>query len=152
MSCPSPSPRTGRPWPLETGRSPCGIPRPGQSVGTLQSGHVSALAYSADDTLLASATDMAITLWDTHSRQARRVLTGHSGRVNDLLFEAHGTLVSASAVDHTVRFWNPDSGELLRTLQIQDGPIRVALTQDARSLATCGATQVVLWQFPHSLP
>ena len=48
-------------------------------------------------------------MWDVASRERRATVTGHTRRVNSLLFGPDGhTLLSAGA-DHTIIPWNTDT-------------------------------------------
>ena len=62
-----------------------------------------------------------VVLWDVATGQRKRILSGHEHDVRSTAFAPDGTLATAS-FDGTVRMWNADTGELLRTLQ-QPGSI-----------------------------
>ncbi len=80
----------------------------------LHRGPVSALAWSADGKLLASAShDGAIRIYEPHERKVMaRIFSGHTGEINALAWvragggPESGTLFSGSA-DGTLRAWSP---------------------------------------------
>jgi WD40 repeat protein len=91
------------------------------------SGHtnaVSALSFSADGQLLASASwDHTIRLWQADG-QLLRTLAGHEGPVHSVVFspvhevspEGNGMILASASEDFTIRLWNAADGTLLQTL------------------------------------
>ncbi|MDQ6437684.1 hypothetical protein RB623_26840 [Mesorhizobium sp. LHD-90] len=87
---------------------------------------VSALAVSADGSMLASASwDTSVRVWPL-SGGAPRVLEGHRGNVNAVAFLSDGTLVSAG-YDAAVILWPHEAGV---------APVRVAMPAPLSTLAT----------------
>ena len=84
----------------------------GQELGELtgHQGYVIALAFSANDKLLASAgVDQSIRIWDVQERRLRAVLRGHRDEVRRLAFLPDNVTLISGARDGTVMAWDATS-------------------------------------------
>ncbi|MFC5684703.1 WD40 repeat domain-containing protein [Amycolatopsis mediterranei] len=115
-------------------------------------GAVGGVAYSADGTLMASASmDNTIRLYDVHEPhhpEMRAELAGHLAGVNGVVF-GRGVLASVSW-DHTVRIWdigNPaHPGDPITLTGHSDCVNAVAVTADGKTLATGSTDHTVrIW-------
>ncbi len=78
-----------------------------------------------------------ITIWLLDRGQEQTTLTGHSGAVIDLSFNASGTRLASAGSDGDVRVWDPVSGhELLALGEAQAGSTFVVFSWDGTRLAT----------------
>lgn len=96
------------------------------------------LIFSPDGALLACGdNDNNIHLYNVADGTVRRVLKGQGSLSDALLFQDNGkTLLSASTQDQTLRAWNVETGELLRTTPIvTKGKAKAALSPDGAWLA-----------------
>lgn len=115
---------------------------------------VLSVAYSTDGTKAAAGkADGSVTVWDTTTSpwQVKAIQKQHTDRVLTVAFSSEGLLATGSA-DSTVKLWAAETGELLKTLRTQPGPISsVAFSPDGKRLVsvTGGAVQasgaVRLW-------
>jgi WD40 repeat protein/serine/threonine protein kinase len=144
-------------WPWLRPLKPTLAPPGGPLIRTFQ-GHtdwVCAVALTPDGRYAISVSwDRTLRLWDTESGQSIRIFEGHTHLVS--VVEGHTHLVSAVAVtpdgdfaisgsaDCTLRLWDLQSGQSIRTLEGHTGPINgVAVTPDGRRVLS-GSTDLTL--------
>jgi WD40 repeat protein len=111
-------------------------------------GAVTAVAFSADDRLLASASaDKRVKLWDVASGKEVRTLKGHMARVTGLAFSPDGRRLVSAGADRTVRVWDTATGRQLRALEGHQAPVTsVAFSPDGRHLASGSEDRAVrIW-------
>ncbi|MFJ8826064.1 trypsin-like peptidase domain-containing protein [Streptomyces sp. NPDC102467] len=79
------------------------------------------------------------------------VLEGHTGWINALCSVPLGDrmLLASASNDHTIRLWDPDTGEALRVLAGHTGPVRTitAVSNNGRTLLASGGSDhtVQIW-------
>ena len=116
---------------------------------------LTSIAFSPDGkTVAVGGWNGAIGLSDFNSGSTVRVLTGHSGWVNDLDFSADGSALASGSADGTLRLWEVKSGKS-RTLDDGDkfSVESVVFSPDGKVVAageyggfdSLSAGTVVLW-------
>jgi WD40 repeat protein len=77
-----------------------------------------ALAFSPDDTLLASSSsDCTIRLWDMATCKCAGTLEGHTDQVHSISISSDGKYLVSSGNDNTIRIWNVRNHELVKTVE-----------------------------------
>jgi WD40 repeat protein/serine/threonine protein kinase len=107
-------------------------------VASGHSSRITALAYSLDGRLVASASyDGKVCLWNSETGALVQTLQGHNGRVHCLAFQPGGNLLASGGYDETVRIWDHRSGEQLQEFRDQEGAVNsLAWAPDGGGLAS----------------
>jgi WD40 repeat protein/3',5'-cyclic AMP phosphodiesterase CpdA len=121
-----------------------------QVVGLLtgHTGVVTAVVFSPDGTLIATASDdHTARIWDPTTGNHHTTLTGHTDAANAVAFSPDGTLVATASADNTVRIWDPISGHHHITLTGHDSAVTaVEISPDGMLLATTSRDRTVrIW-------
>jgi WD40 repeat protein len=113
---------------------------------------IDSVAFSPDSKLLASAaTHRSIRVWNVTDGSLEREFGGPgNGYFHgvSLAFSPDGSvLASATRVtDHTIRLWNPKTGELVSSLVGHNDSVHcLAYSPDGRTLASGGGDGIRLW-------
>lgn len=135
-------------------------PNTGKLIKALKGheGTVNSVAFKPDGTVLASGTpDGNIRLWNIEARKLIRVLDAK--KVDGLAFSADGNiLANGSIADRNVKVWDPDTGQLLHTLEPDvDEVFDIAFSPEGHTLASAGWGGIDLWdantgELLHSFP
>jgi eukaryotic-like serine/threonine-protein kinase len=97
---------------------------------------ISALAFSGDSRLLASASgysDSTIRLWQVENGQSVGQLFGHAAWVIALAVSPNGKTLASASADQTVRLWNLERHECQATLRGHLGEVKGPPPPVARS-------------------
>jgi WD40 repeat protein len=121
-------------WDVKTGRS--------RAVPTLDGPkYAAAIDATGERIAIGGATPLVIQEPDG---TGRRLLRGHRGYVNALVFSPDSEHLLTGSDDGTARVWSSDTGALERTLRGHEGIVRsVAYSDDGQWIATAGGDATV---------
>ena len=130
---------------------------PPQFLDLHHRGEVSSLAFSPDGALLASCgEDNTVRLWDVKTRKLLRTFIGHksgfSNGVFSVAFSPDGKTVASSSKE-SVRLWNTQGEEHLRSVITHTAILDVVFSSDGKTLASGnGDNTVRLWDAKSGKP
>src|SRR5262249_12772230 len=88
-------------------------------------------------------TQRAVRLWDLHTGQEVRVLTGHTGNVVSLCFDAKGERLLTASWDGTARIWDLATGKTQHVLADSKTALASAeFSPDGRRVVTIRTNEV----------
>jgi WD40 repeat protein len=93
--------------------------------------------------------DFTLMVWDLENGSVVRVIRGHGGLVNFVAVMPDGRRIISSGDDSSIKMWDLDSGEELRTFAFPN-PVAIAVTADERYLvAGSRAGFLKAWNLEH---
>ena len=107
---------------------------------------VSAIAYSLDGSVLASASDdKTVRLWDAVNVQHKATLTRHERRVSAVSFSPVDVEMLASASTNKIHLWNAGNGLHKYTFTGTDTVLALSFSPDGKTLASAIDNRIELW-------
>lgn len=104
------------------------------------------IAFSPDGKTLASATAKQIQLWDTHTKQPRDVLEGHTSDVTDIVFSPDGKTIASASWDCTLRLWDASTGKPRKVFGKHTSSVNtVAFSPGGETIASASRGLIYLW-------
>jgi WD40 repeat protein len=102
--------------------------------------------------LVSGSYDHTIKVWDMKTGRCTRTLTGHTGAVNSVRYDADAvTLVSGSA-DRTLRLWQLKTGDCLRTYEGHTGEVETFAIADGRMYSGANDGAICTWALDDASP
>lgn len=111
------------------------------------SGDVSAVAFSPDGRLLATAgSDRIAKVWEEATGKELMTLRGHAQAIEDLAFSPDGKFLAAVSDDRTAKLWDVSTGQEVRTFSGHNDILwNVSFSPDGNLLATAGYKSTKIW-------
>lgn len=123
---------------------------------------LSSLIVSRDEKTIACANigneDNFIRIWqiddlnsslnkNNHNQIPNIILKGHDDNIWSIAFNPDGTKIVSGSSDRTVKIWNPQTGQCLKTLSGHNRPVlSVAFSPYGNTIASCGGHSIIkLW-------
>jgi WD40 repeat protein len=127
------------------------------SQSTVQTGKVTALAFSRDGEQLAVASSMPgssgeVYLYHVSANlsdvKSEHVLSAHKDAILDIVFSPDGKALATTGYDRLIKLWNVTAGKEIRTLKDHsDAVYGLAFSPDGRLLASAAADRAVkVWE------
>jgi WD40 repeat protein len=100
-------------------------------------GPVEALVFADNQTLYTASSDATLRVWAPATGRMKRILRGHDQPVLALDYSARRGLLLTGSADGSVRLTNPDTGEVVERVTIEDAawPQAVAVSPDGFRMA-----------------
>ncbi|CAG7982314.1 unnamed protein product [Penicillium salamii] len=117
-----------------------------QPIHRLYGHQAGVLDVCFDDRFIVSCSkDASICVWDRHTGQLLRTLTGHLGPVNAV--QLRGDLIVSASGDGVAKMWNVTSGQCVKQFLSKDkGLACVEFSDDGRTILT-GGNDRIIYQF-----
>lgn len=103
-----------------------------------------ALTFSTDASTIATAHGNSIYVWDTFTGNAFAMLDEHPDSIKALALSPDGTKLATAGGDWTVRLWDVNTGNYIKSLGHPSAVNTVAFSPDGKILASAGVT-LRLW-------
>jgi len=102
------------------------------------------LAFSADGSVLLTASDFEAKLWDVATGRLIRTFFTEGSLVSSAALSPDKKYIALS-VAKTVTLWDTQSGEALRSYAVDDNRTKVAFGDNGRVVVTAGNSAVKIW-------
>jgi molecular chaperone DnaK len=106
-----------------------------------------AAVFAPNGSVLATAAENVVRLWDPVDGAVRAVLTGHSNTVAALAFSPDSRSIVSASYDHTVRVWDSELGTCLRVFTRPTDYVRAVAFSPTGELVASGDDDdhILLW-------
>ncbi len=121
-------------------------------VNTIAINPVSSKSSLGISTILVSGTkEKKIRLWNPHTGELLRTLSGHFGEINSVAITSIGVgeILFSGSADKTIKIWQLETGKILHTLTGHTDEVKsVAISPNGEVLVSGGADKTIkLWRW-----
>ncbi|MBN1564609.1 MAG: hypothetical protein JXA10_12260, partial [Anaerolineae bacterium] len=131
-------------WDIQTARKIKVLYPPGW-VSPVADASVGRTAYSVDGAWLAFGRhdDIPLWIWNTETWQSLYLSNAHSDGTSAIAFNPTASLLASSGGEHTLKLWNPETGELLSSVADMSPAIDLQFSPDGNILAVLGQDRIL---------
>ncbi len=118
-------------------------------IGTKHTSRVTAVAWSARGTRIASASyDKTVRVWDVADGNNLLTYHGHWDRVIAVAWSPDGNLLASAGNDGTIQIWNPLTGNLALTYREHGQPVQaLSWSPDGKRIVSASEDRkVLIWE------
>ena len=90
---------------------------PEGATARLGKGWLYEIRYSPDGTRLAAGGSLGVWIYDTATDEAIALFTADGYSISALMYSPDGSMLAGGSWDGTVRLWDPETGDVLHTLE-----------------------------------
>lgn len=114
---------------------------------TLHTDSVNDLAYSPDGTIILSAGDTRVLVWDALTGFNEARMTGHTEKVQTVAYHPTEPLAISGSSDNSIILWDLETYEMIRAYRGHSGTVlEVAFSPDGETFASASADRdVIVW-------
>jgi serine/threonine protein kinase len=102
---------------------------------------------TAGTTTSATSTIRTASLQETPVIRPVAELSGHVGPVTAVAFSNDGTAIATVGADARLKIWNPSSGSLIRTIELDNGPATAFAVFGTHAVTGHATGDIVLWDW-----
>ena len=117
---------------------------PEGATARLGKGWLSEIQYSPDGTRLAAAGSLGVWIYDTVTDKEIALFTGYGYGISALTYSPDGSMLAGGSWDGTVRLWDPETGEVLHSLEKHRRSVRsLVFSSDGSVLASASRDDTI---------
>lgn len=108
---------------------------------------VKTVDFTSDDHyLVTGSNEKLLRIFDLNNYNAEpKILTGHTGSIKQAIFLTNNKLVASIADDRTLRFWDSNSGQLIKKFDLTDHATSLEETPDGEIITISYGNKVSFW-------
>jgi WD40 repeat protein len=100
--------------------------------------------YAPSGLFIVTASGASATVWDTRTGQKQRVLSGHKGLIQSVVYGPGGQQILTTSIDKTARLWDAETGQLLAVFRGHPKGLQSAMySPQGDRMLTVGSDAVV---------
>ena len=99
-----------------------------------------------DNTIVSCSEDTKIIIWDLKTYKPKNILSGHNGRVNNVIYAKEKNKLISCSIDNTIKIWDISTGENISTINAHKNNVTSLILLKEDKLISCGwDAKIKLW-------